>query len=147
MIRGSCLCGGVRFELTTVEGPFELCHCARCRKASGSMSMAAVAVRRSGFRYLAGAELVRRFELPVRDEPPPYSRVFCSRCGCVVPEPEPAAEVFEIAAGLLDDDPGARPERHIMVEFKAAWDDIRDDLPQYELPELLRLRAEQGPRK
>ena len=141
MIRGSCLCGGVRFELATIEGPFELCHCSRCRKTSGSTFMAALAVRRSGFRYLAGAELVRRFELPVRDEPPPYSRVFCGRCGCVVPEPEPSEEVFEIAAGLLDDDPGVGPERHIMVEFKAPWDDIRDGLPQYTCEELLRLRA------
>jgi hypothetical protein len=107
--------------------------------------MAALAVRREGFRYLAGAELVRRFELPVRDEPPPYSRVFCGRCGCVVPEPEPAEEVFEIAAGLLDDDPGARPERHIMVEFKAAWDDVRDGLPQYDLADLLLLRAKVPP--
>jgi hypothetical protein len=141
MIRGSCLCGGIRFEVETVVGPFELCHCTRCRKASGSAFMAAVAVRTAGFRYLSGRELVRRFELPVRDEPPPYSRVFCERCGCVVPEPDPQADVFEIAAGLLDDDPGMRPERHIMVECKAPWMVIRDGLPELDLAKLLLLRA------
>jgi hypothetical protein len=36
MMRGSCLCGGVRFEVDRAVGPFELCHCSRCRKASGS---------------------------------------------------------------------------------------------------------------
>jgi hypothetical protein len=45
VIRGGCLCGGVRFEIDRVTGPFELCHCARCRKVSRSASMAAVAVR------------------------------------------------------------------------------------------------------
>jgi hypothetical protein len=103
--------------------------------------MAAIGVRAAGFSYLAGRELIRRFELPVRDHPPPYSRVFCSQCGCVVPEPDPQTEVFEIAAGLLDDDPGLRPERHIMVEYKAPWTALRDGLPAFDRPGLLRLRA------
>jgi hypothetical protein len=141
MVRGSCLCGGIRFEIESVVGPFEICHCSRCRKTSGSAFMAAVGVRAAGFRYAAGRELVRRFELPIRDEPPPYSRTFCSRCGCVVPDPDPATDVFEIAAGLLDDDPQLRPERHIMVEHKAPWVDISDALPQFDRPGLLRLRA------
>jgi len=141
MIRGSCLCGGVRFEVDEVVGPFELCHCSRCRKASGSAFMAAVAVRRSGFRLTSGSELIRRFELPLREQPPAYSRVFCERCGCVVPEPNPSEEVFEIAAGLLDDDPARKPERHIMVEHRAPWYVIADELPQLDLAALLRLRG------
>ena len=36
MIMGRCLCGGVRFEIVQAVGPFELCHCNRCRKVSGS---------------------------------------------------------------------------------------------------------------
>jgi len=44
MIRGSCLCGGVKFEITRAVGPFELCHCARCRKASGSAFVAGLGV-------------------------------------------------------------------------------------------------------
>ena len=33
-IRGSCLCGGVRFEIDRACGPAEFCHCNRCRKLS-----------------------------------------------------------------------------------------------------------------
>ena len=104
--------------------------------------MAGIGVRTADFRLLSGRELIRRFDLPVRDEPPPYSRVFCSRCGCVVPEPDPEGEVFEIAAGLLDGDPGMRPQRHIMVEHKAPWTEIKDGLPELDLQALLRLRSE-----
>jgi len=57
-----------------------------------------------------------------------------------VPDAEPSTERFEVAAGLLDDDPGLRPERHIMVEHKAPWTEIRDSLPQLDRPALLRLR-------
>jgi hypothetical protein len=60
----------------------------------------------------------------------------------VVPEPDPKADVFEIAAGLLDDDPGLRPDRHIMTEYKAPWMDLGDELPSFQLEDLLRLRAQ-----
>ena len=36
MMQGGCLCGAVRFELDRAVGPFELCHCNRCRKTTGS---------------------------------------------------------------------------------------------------------------
>lgn len=140
MIRGSCLCGSIQFEVEVIVGPFELCHCSRCRKASGSAFMAGIGVRAAGFKYIAGRELVRRFDLPLRDTPPAYSRVFCDRCGCVVPEPDPQTEVFEIAAGLLDDDPQLRPERHIMVDYGAAWAKLPDGLPCFDAAAIRRLR-------
>jgi hypothetical protein len=49
--------------------------------------------------------------------------------------------MFEIAAGLIDDDPGVRPDRHIMIECKAPWTDLNRALPQLDLHALLRLRA------
>ena len=54
MLRGSCLCGGVRFEIERAVGPFELCHCTRCRKVSGSAYLTWLAVRREDFRFLEG---------------------------------------------------------------------------------------------
>lgn len=36
MFDGSCLCGQVTYGPTTEPGPFGYCHCASCRKASGS---------------------------------------------------------------------------------------------------------------
>jgi hypothetical protein len=35
-----------------------------------------------------------------------------------------------VPAGLLDDDPKIKPDKHIYVEFKAPWDTITDQLPQ-----------------
>ncbi|MCZ6459403.1 MAG: aldehyde-activating protein, partial [Gammaproteobacteria bacterium] len=36
MYKGQCLCGAVAFEVEEIIGPFELCHCTRCRKSTGS---------------------------------------------------------------------------------------------------------------
>ena len=43
-ISGSCLCGGVRFEIEKAVGPVEICHCNRCRKTTGSASLPAIGV-------------------------------------------------------------------------------------------------------
>jgi hypothetical protein len=141
MIRGSCLCGGVRFELARAVGPFELCHCSRCRKVSGSAFIAGIGVRREDFRWLAGAELVRSYDAPILEAPPAYRSTFCSRCGSPVPDPTNDAPWFEIAVGLLDDDPGLRPDRHIMVNCKSPWYEIADALPQLDKAALIALRS------
>jgi hypothetical protein len=140
MITGSCLCGGVQFEIEKTVGPFELCHCRRCRKASGSAFAAMIGVRTSDFRLLQGSELISTYDAPILREPPAYQNFFCRRCGSPVPNPNPEAEWFEIPAGLLDIDPILRPDRHIFVELKAPWYEIEDRLPRYDLESLAELR-------
>ena len=130
MVKGSCLCGDVRFEIECAVGALELCHCSRCRKVGGSAFMAGIGVRRGDFRYVAGQDKVAIYDAPLLDEPPAYRSCFCRRCGSPVPDPTSTAPWFEIAAGLLDDDPGIRPARHIMVDYKAAWYPIEDGLQQ-----------------
>ena len=42
------------------------------------------------------------------------------------------AEQFAIVqAGLLEEDPGIRPQFHMMMDFKAVWDEVDDGLPQF----------------
>ena len=131
MLRGSCLCGGVKFEIERAVGPFELCHCTRCRKVSGSAYLTWLGVRREDFRLLQGADLIKTYELAVSESPPPYDTSFCSRCGSQVPNLSKTREPwFEIPAGSLDDDPLIKPDKHIYIDFMAPWDHIADDLPQ-----------------
>src|SRR5829696_7413027 len=96
MIRGSCLCGGVRFEIDRAIGPFELCHCTRCQKVSGSGYLTWLTVRREDFRYLQGADLVKTYERPVSESPPPYNTSFCGICGSQMPDPAKNEQKFEI---------------------------------------------------
>jgi hypothetical protein len=140
MIRGGCLCGGVRFEIDDVVGPFELCHCRRCRKVSGSAFMAGLYVRRDGFRLTSGRELLHTYDAPILDAPPAYRATFCSRCGSPLPDVDGDDALIEIPAGLLDDDPGLRPDKHIFVEVKSDWFPITDALPQLDKQQLTRLR-------
>lgn len=143
MTQGSCLCGQVQFEVSAVIGPFELCHCTRCRKVSGSAFMAGVYARRDGFRFLKGRDLVKTFDAPILEKPPAYRSCFCGICGSPLPDADGDSAMIEIPAGTLDAHPGIRPDKHIFVEFKAPWFTIEDSLAQYDKPSLRRHRAAQ----
>jgi len=143
-MQGTCLCGGVRFEIDRAVGPFELCHCPRCRKVSGSAFVAGLGVRVDDFRLLAGRDLIHRYEAPIRERPPAYRVAFCSRCGSPVPDPPEGAGWFEVPAGLLEAAPGIAPDRHIFVECKSDWFAIADRLPQWTKAELVRHRRREA---
>jgi hypothetical protein len=141
MMKGSCLCGGVRFEIEKAVGPFELCHCHRCRKVSGSAFSAGLGVMTKDFRLIEGGELISTYEATILREPPPYRNFFCRRCGSPVPNPKPDSTWFEVPSGSLDDDPELKADKHIFVEFRAPWFEIADNLPQYDLNALRKLRS------
>lgn len=140
MIHGNCLCGGVQFEIQKISGPFELCHCHRCRKATGSAFYAGIYVNREDFRLLKGQEWIRAFEAPILEAPPAYRSCFCSRCGSPVPDLQRDSLRIEIPAGLLDNDPGVSPDRHIFVDCKSSWYEITDELPRLDREGLALLR-------
>jgi len=139
-IRGSCLCGGITFEIDRASGPVEYCHCNRCRKVSGSSSLLTVVVATKDYRFLTGRELVKTYAAPILYSPPAYHSYFCSTGGSQVPPPSPEGEFFEIAAGLFDDDFGIRPDKHIFVDFMPPWDDLQQQLPAYTMKQIYALR-------
>jgi len=145
MIEGACLCGAVRFEIDRAAGPFELCHCKRCRKSSGSAYLAGLWVNVADFRFVSGRDRISTFELPVRERPPGYRRSFCTSCGCLVPDPEPCGTRIEVPAGLFEGDPGMRPERHLFVDERSPWTIIADGLPQLDRRAVREMRERAAP--
>lgn len=123
---GQCFCGGVAFEFDGPMSDVEICHCARCQRATGSPFAAEFRVRRERFRWLRGEERIAFFDAPILREPPAYRRSFCRSCGAVVPAVFEGNPVVSIPAGLVD---GALPVRaadHIWVSRQASWLDLRE---------------------
>ena len=58
-MKGSCLCGAVRFRVTGTPTAFDLCHCLRCRAASGSAFLAELEFKTAEFEWLSGRSLVK----------------------------------------------------------------------------------------
>ena len=126
MLRGSCLCGAIAFEIDGRVSPMECCHCSRCRRTSGSAFSAALITAARSFRFLRGEDLLTRFELASG-----FRHDFCRVCGAPMPAPGDE-KVVPIPAGCLDDDPGTQPFRHAFVGSKAAWFEIDDALPRFD---------------
>ncbi|NYF32665.1 GFA family protein [Sphingopyxis sp. JAI108] len=129
-IRGSCLCGGIRFEIDGKTGPAGQCHCSKCRKVSGTDGNAVFYTSAASFRWLDGEQLIERFPVPGDTS---WSAFFCRTCGSPTPHSDANGKFFFVPAGLLDDDPGFRGyAAHIFVGSKAPWVCIADSAPQYE---------------
>jgi len=126
-VRGSCLCGGVAFEIAGRPDLARFCHCGRCRKARAAAFASNLFVAEAGIRFTRGAERLVSYKLP---EAQYFTQAFCGVCGGKLPRIDPARKLAVVPMGALDDDPGIRPSVHIFVGSKAPWDAIHDALPQ-----------------
>jgi hypothetical protein len=126
MIKGSCCCGSIRFELSAEPTMMGTCHCSRCRKVGASTF---VFVKRDALKWIEGRDFVARYE---PDPPYLYARCFCRKCGTALGEIDSDQETFPIAANCLDDDPVVRNLFHEFVAEKPAWYEIGDDAKQFE---------------
>jgi hypothetical protein len=128
MIRGSCLCREVQFEIDGPISPIGHCHCSKCRKVSGTASNAVfwVDTARASLRFTQGQDQVRTFRLASG-----WASVFCAECGSPMPHPNREGTMYFVPAGSLDDDPVVRSAVHIFVGSKAAWDEIHGPQPQF----------------
>jgi len=128
VMRGSCLCGGIRYEISGALVGTLNCHCSMCRKATGAAFRTRASVRAGDFRFVVGEQLLARY-----GSSPGNVRTFCSVCGStlitIFPD-EP--EVLGLALGTLDDDPKVQAGLHVFVGSKAPWCCISDELPRYE---------------
>lgn len=126
MMKGTCLCGAVSFEVEgELEHAPEACHCSQCRKQSGHV-WAGVNVRRTALT-LRGAEKVTWYQSSEK-----VKRGFCSVCGSSLFW-NPTIEGYEwigIAMGLFDSPTGTRLAKHTFVRDKGDYYDIDDGLPQ-----------------
>jgi hypothetical protein len=126
-MRGSCLCGGLRYELTAPLQRVVHCHCAMCRKATGAAFRTRASVRTPEFRWTQGEALLGRHE-----SSPGETRTFCTACGAtLITLFRDHPELLGLALGTLDDDPRVRAVAHVHVASKAPWFEITDDLPQF----------------
>lgn len=128
MLKGSCLCNSIQYEIHGELGPTMMCHCSKCRKANGSAYAVNAVVKTDEFHFVKGKELVSEFE-----SSPGVFRTFCKQCGSPLYSRRPSQpELLRLRIGTLDTPVEVKPIAHIFVGSKASWDEIHDNIPQYE---------------
>jgi hypothetical protein len=122
-LRGSCLCGGVRFEVTEELGSLRYCHCASCKKLSGGAGTVNGRASSAAIRILAGEELLRTYQ---PDEG--TAKTFCSRCGSnLFGGGWPESPQASVRLSALDTPFDRTPTAHIYVRSVAPWETLPDD--------------------
>ena len=122
-LQGSCLCGGVRFELTGEFEPGSFCHCASCKRISGGVGTANGWAPTDSIRVVEGADLLCTYQ---PDEG--RAKTFCSRCGSnLFGGGWPEAEIASVRLPAIDSPFEGSPRRHIYTRSVAAWETLPDD--------------------
>ena len=122
MRSGGCLCGAVRYSVRGEPLHVTRCHCADCRKESGS-----------AFTVYAHWP-VEEFELTGEVFSSYDSRGFCARCGSRLLDLSGLEDgIMEIRVGSLDDAPfDLTPQTEIWVKRRESWIPPVDGAAQYE---------------
>jgi len=126
MIKGSCLCGQVRYEINGEIGPITHCHCLTCRKAHAAAFSSVAAVQLPDLAITMGESLLKHYE-----SSPGKRRYFCSNCGSHIYAKREGQQHYIIRIGTIDGDPRLRPVQHIFTRYKAPWHEISDNLPMF----------------
>lgn len=128
-LTGHCLCGEVRFEVETPLVGSRWCHCTRCQRRTGSLASPAGLAEPGAVRITAGEDLLRGWDPGDGG----WVKEFCATCGSHLFARLPDdPSVRSVRLGVIDGDPGVRPEAHQYTAYAAVWTDIPDDgLPRY----------------
>lgn len=121
---GSCMCGGVTFEVQGPLGPPDACHCVQCRKQSGHY-FASANVPRAALT-ISCQDTLRWYESSERAR-----RGFCSTCGSSLFWEPLAGDKTAVAMGAFDSPTGTHLEMHIFVSERGDYYEIEDGLPQH----------------
>jgi hypothetical protein len=125
MLKGSCLCGGIKYEIDGELGAVTNCHCSLCRKTSGSAFASGTTIPAKSFRIASGQELLKEWESS--------PGLFCGSCGSpILKRKDNDPEHLRFRPGTLDSDPGVKMSKHTHVGSKAPWVEINDGLPPSE---------------
>lgn len=128
MYQGGCLCGKVRYRITGPIRNIIYCHCSQCRKAQGSAYATNGIVVKKNFELVSGENNLTGYE-----STPGQIKYFCSICGSpIFSKTQSRPDEVRIRLGTIESDISERPVAHIFTTSKANWDNICDDLPQYE---------------
>ena len=123
---GGCLCGAIRYRVEGEADRAGICHCADCRRASGTPLIAWAVYPRDRFSITAGAPRA------YNSSPDTY-RHFCPDCGTglyyinevVLPG------LVDIQLASLDDPAAVPPTTQIQTAERIGWVEHLHELPAF----------------
>jgi hypothetical protein len=127
MAKGSCLCGKVKYEASSLGPSITKCHCTICQKTSGSAYGDYTTAPIDGFKWTSGESLLEKYE-----SSPGNFRNFCSVCGTHMPTAHPSMGIYFVQPGTLDTQEPLVESAHMFLRSRAQWHNRREGLAEFE---------------
>lgn len=116
---GGCMCGAVRYEVTSEPVAFMLCHCRECQYVSGGEPAAVVVVPKPAFTLKQGT--VKGYAVK-GESGNTVTRQFCPECGTpMFSELGANPDLWAIKAGTMDDASGLKPTAFLWTKSAHHW--------------------------
>ena len=123
MLTGGCLCGAIRYTLSSPVTALRACHCRNCQKSSGTGGTVNAVVQDADFRITRGE--TKKYDDSATQSGRALSRHFCATCGSpIYSRRNPNPGFLVVRAGTLDDSSGARIAAHIWTSTAQSWSHI-----------------------
>jgi hypothetical protein len=120
---GTCLCGGIKFEVEADPDSLRFCHCTSCKKLSGGGGTVNFGVPPSAIRIVDGEELIQRFT-PEGGS----AKTFCRNCGAnLFGGGWPDSERCSVRVTTIEEPLDATIGAHLFVRSLEPWEVLPDD--------------------
>lgn len=127
-LKGSCLCGEIRYRAKGPLRKMACCHCRRCRKASGAEFATNADVDAESFVLESGEHLLRSYESSKGHE-----RLFCGQCGSpLFKRAADAPDRVRIRLGCVDTPIDCQPIARVFLGEKLDFTQVDDSIPGFE---------------
>ena len=122
MLKGSCLCGAIQYEVNADVTELRACHCTNCQKASGAGGSVNAPIKSSEFKLLKGQP--KRYSGKA-DSGRTLNRFFCGECGSpLYSQRENAPEMMMLRIGTVENAGPMKIAAHIWTKSKRPWSHI-----------------------
>lgn len=126
VLSGACLCGSVRFSVTTPTLFCAHCHCTMCQRSHGAGFVTWFAVPNERYSLDAGREVLVRHASSDHG-----TRSFCGRCGSsLFCESTHHPDRIDIVLANMSVPIDREPNVHAYYSDRVSWFTADDDLPK-----------------
>ncbi|KAK4199012.1 Mss4-like protein [Triangularia verruculosa] len=84
IVKGSCLCEGIKFTVQGAPDAIFICYCSHCKKNAGAAGQISAKFKCEDVTVLDGTELMNTWILNDNLSGCEKHKKFCSRCGCTL---------------------------------------------------------------
>ncbi len=126
---GQCLCGDIKYTITTPPVRMGQCHCDDCRKTSGTGHASNAFFNKDDVHIEGDTSSYDS----ITDTGSTITRYFCPKCGSrLFGTSNIVDNIISVTAGTLDDSSWFKPDAIVYNKRKPVWDYMDETIPAFE---------------